>query len=264
MSLEEDILIEKYLKNQLSDAERKDFLEKMSNDVTLREKVAFEKQLFETLDENNWSFSENVNFDELEELESIFRSDEIKNIKESISIASNEYKKPKGNITKLVYFAAASIALLFVGYSLFFTVKSTPNELYAEYIQQNEIYSTVTRGEEESVKRLVEAEAYFKGKKYTEALPIFIKELASNKNTASIYLYTAVCQIEVQKFQEAEETLNSLINGDLLDAQKGYWYKSLLFIKANQLNKAKKELKFIIENNYFKHKEAKELLTKLD
>ena len=53
MSLEEDILIEKYLKDQLSDDERKDFLEKMANDVTLREKVAFEKQLFETLDEND-------------------------------------------------------------------------------------------------------------------------------------------------------------------------------------------------------------------
>lgn len=264
MSLEEDILVEKYLKNELSDSERKSFLERMSRDLTFKEKVVFEKQLFETLNENDWSFSENVNLDEFEEVESIFRSDEINKIKESISIAHNEYKKPSRNIVKLVYFAAASIALLFVGYSLFFTVKSTPNELYTEYIQQNEIYSTITRGEGESVKKLVEAETYFKEKKYTEALPIFIKELGSNKNTASIYLYTAVCQIELQKFEEAEVTLNSLINSDLLDAQKGYWYKSLLFIKANQLDKAKKELKFIIENNYFKHKEAKELLTKLD
>lgn len=264
MSLEEDILIEKYLKNQLSEAERKDFLERMSVDASFKEKVVFEKELFETLSENDWSFSENVNSEEVEELEAIFKSDAIKEIKESISLAHKEYKKPKRPVIKLTYYAAASIVLLFVAYTLFFSVKITPNELYAAYIHQNEIYSTISRGEGDLVQSLIEGETYFKEKKYAEALPIFIKALPSNKNTASIYLYTAICQIELDKFVEAETTLNSLINSDLIDAQKGYWYKSLLFIKSKQIDKAKKELEFIIENSYFKQEKAKELLTKLD
>ncbi|WP_299159998.1 tetratricopeptide repeat protein [uncultured Tenacibaculum sp.] len=264
MSLEEDILIEKYLKNQLSEDERKGFLEQMSVDASFKEKVVFEKELFETLNENDWSFSENVNSEEVEELEAIFKSDAIKEIKESISLAQEEYKKPKKSTVKLIYLAAASVALIFTAYSLFFTVKTAPNELYAEYIQPNELYSNISRGEGDLVQSLIEGETYFKEKKYAEALPIFIKVLPSNKNTASIYLYTAICQIELDKFVEAETTLNALINSDLIDAQKGYWYKSLLFIKSKQIEKAKKQLEFIIENNYFKYQKAEELLTKLD
>lgn len=264
MSLEEDILIEQYLKNQLSETEKKDFLERMSSDASFKEKVVFEKELFETLDENDWSFSEDIDVKEIEELETIFKSDAIKKIKESISLAQEEYKGPKKNTVKLIYLVAASVALVFTAYSLFFTVKTTPNELYAVYIHQNEIYSTISRGDGDLVENLIEAETYFKEKKYGKALPIFIKELPNNKNTASIYLYTAICQIELNKFTEAETTLNALISSDLIDAQKGYWYKSLLFIKSKQIEKAKKQLEFIIENNYFKHKKAKELLTKLD
>jgi tetratricopeptide (TPR) repeat protein len=264
MNLEEDILIENYLKNTLSESDELDFIKRMSNDSGFKEKVTFEKQLLETLNENNWSFSENNPSNEVKDLEDVFKSDDVRKIKEAISIAHKEYVSNGKSNNKFIYFAAASVAVLFSVYSLFFTVNQSPNELYAEYIKTNELYSNISRGEEALLDGLAPAELNFKKKNYDKALPVFIKELSKDENNASLYLYVTISQIELNQFSEAEETLNVLINSDLIDAEKGYWYKSLLFVKSNQLEKAKKQLEFIIKNSYFKSEEAKELLRKLE
>ncbi|PKH50683.1 hypothetical protein CXF68_08225 [Tenacibaculum sp. Bg11-29] len=264
MSLEEDILIENYLKEALSESEEKDFSERMSNDDSFREKVIFEKQLFETLNESDWSFIENTNSEELKTLDSVFKSDDVKKTKEAISMAYEKYSSSKKKTLKLSYIAAASVAILIAVYSLFYTTNYSPNELYAVYIQPNELHSNISRGEESKIKDLAIGETYFNDKNYSKALPVFVKVLPENKNNASIYLYIAISQIELSKYNEAKATLDNLINSDLIDAEKGYWYKSLLFVKSNQLQEAKEQLKFVIKNSYFKHKEAKELLSKLD
>ena len=263
MSLKEDILIENYLKDILSESEKKEFLVRMSVDTDFKEKVVFEKQLFETLNENDWNFSEKGSSKEIEHLDNIFKSDEVRKVKEAISIANKEYLNKEKPNNRLIYFIAASIAVLISVYSLFFTVSETPKQLYAEYIQTKELYSNINRGEVNSLDELASAEFNFKNKNYKKALPIFIKELEKDKENASLYLCTAVSQIELNKYTEAKKTLDNLINSDLIDAQKGYWYKSLLFVKSSQLEEAKQQLVFIIENSYFKHQEAKELLSKL-
>jgi len=264
MSLEEDILIEKHLKETLSKSEEKYFSEKMATDNSFREKVIFEKQLFETLSEKDWSFIEETNSKEVETLECIFKSDDLKKTKEAISIAYEEYSKPKKKVLKLSYIAAASVAILIAVYSLLYTTNYSHNELYALYIQPNELRSSIIRGEGNKTKDLTIGETYFNHKDYGKALPIFVKVLPNNKNNASLYLYIAISQIELSKYNEAQATLDNLINSDLIDAEKGYWYKSLLFVKSNKLQEARKQLKVVIKNTYFKHKEAKELLSKLE
>lgn len=263
MNVEEDILIERFLKDELFEVEKNKVLERIKSDVFFKEKVFFEKQLFETLNDEYWSFAEKIDLNEVREFENIFKGDEAKKIKESISIAQKEFKSKKKYNIKFVYFAAASITILFTAYSLFFTVNSTPNELYTAFIQKNELYSNISRGEKNLNNDLISAEDYFRNKNYSKALPIFIKELSNDKNSAQLYLYTAISQLELNEIDAAVVTLNNLIKSDLIDGQKGYWYKSLLFVKTNQLNKAKLQLEFIVKNSYFKHKEAKELLSKL-
>ncbi len=112
MSLEEDILIENYLKDILSESEKKDFIERMSIDLDFNEKVVFEKQLFETLNEKDWSFFENNSSKEVKNLEDVFKSDAIKKTKEAISIAHKEYVSKEKPNNRFIYFVAASIAVL--------------------------------------------------------------------------------------------------------------------------------------------------------
>ncbi len=266
MSLQEDILIENYLKDILSESEKKDFNERMQNDAAFKEKVLFEKKLSKTLDQNDWSFVESDKSNDIKDVEEVFKSEEVQEIKKSILIAQNEFKKSQKNNKNIIYLAVASIALLFSAYSLFVTVNKpyTSSELYAKYINSTELYSSVSRGSNESQKKLIIAESYFREEKYFEALPIFKKILNSEKDNAQLYIYTAISQIELNKFREAEAVLNNLIKTDLIDAEKGYWYKSLLYLKMNKLSETKSELQFIIENDYFKSKEAKELLSKIN
>ena len=70
--------------------------------------------------------------------------------------------------------------------------------------------------------------------------------------------------MELNQFQEAEKTLNSLISSNLIDAEKGYWFKSLLYLKSNQIEKVKATLSLIIKNSYFNNKKARELLESLN
>ena len=62
--------------------------------------------------------------------------------------------------------------------------------------------------------------------------------------------------MELDQFQEAEKTLDSLINSDLVDAEKGYWLKSLSYIKSKEIEKARNTLSIIIKNSYFNYKKA--------
>lgn len=265
MSLEEDIVIELFLKDKLPESEKKVFLKRLGNDLDFKKRVDFQKQLHETLDENSWSFIENNNSNVLiKKHDELFKGAEVEKIKAAISNANKEYKKKNKVNSKIIYLAAASVAILIAVYSLFFTINNTPEELYAEYIATNELSSNISRDGYSDKNNLILAETYFKEKEYTKALPIFKKELNSHKNNASIYIYAAISQMELNKPKDAEITLNTLTQSDLIDAQKGYWYKSLLYLKTNQIYKAKSELEFIIKNSYFKHKQAQELLDKIN
>ena len=113
MSLEEDILIERFLNNELSKNEKNEILERMDSDPLFKEKVFFEQQLVETLDENNWSFAKNINTTEQNEYEDLFKAEKVKKIKESIAIANENFKKKKPLLFKkwYLYSSAAVIAL---------------------------------------------------------------------------------------------------------------------------------------------------------
>jgi hypothetical protein len=69
--------------------------------------------------------------------------------------------------------------------------------------------------------------------------------------------------MELNQFQDAEKTLNSFIESDFVDAENGYWLKSLLYLKSEQIEKAKTTLSLIIKNAYFNYKKAEEVLKKI-
>ena len=264
MSLEEDILIERFLKNELSETENNDVLERIGSDALFREKILFEQQLFETLDENNWSFAKNTDPSEAKDFENLFKSNEIKNIKKSIAKANEKFKKKKSSTFKKwpLYSSAAVIALLISVY-LFNPKNQTSEEIYLSYITTTGLPSIINRGEENKFAQLFQAQRYFENKEYSSAINLLSEEFKNYSNNSNIYLYLAISQMELNQFQEAEKTLDSLINSNLIDAEKGYWFKSLLFLKSKKIQKAKATLSIIIKNNYFNSKKSEILLKEI-
>ncbi|MDH7447540.1 tetratricopeptide repeat protein [Aquimarina sp. 2201CG14-23] len=263
MSIEEDILIEQFLRNQLSEKKRNDFLDKIANDQNLREKFLLEKQLLETLNEEEWSYASKIDLTEVREYATLYRNNEDR-IKQVIHKAKIDHKrKNKNTIRRLAYFSAA-VAALFVILINFYPQKNqhTIDEIYVNY-STYELPSLVSRNPNEVDPDLAFAENNFKNKNYPEALLYIDKLLKKDKDNSTLYVYKAISHWEIGEYSLAEVSLNSLINSDLIDSEKGYWYKSLLYLKTKDLNKCKQILYVIIENSYFKSNEAKELLKDL-
>ncbi len=169
-------------------------------------------------------------------------------------------KLKKKNKTIFFSLVAASFTLLILS-TLFFYQNTDLDALYKQNIALNELPSFVTRDVENSQKKLIKAEKLFKQKNYKEAINNFTQEYRSNKTNSNIFIYLAIAYIELSKYEKAENILDTLIKSDLIDAEKGYWYKSLLYIKSKQVDKAKKTLQKIVDNSLYKKEEAIELLS---
>ncbi|WP_405208520.1 tetratricopeptide repeat protein [Aquimarina sp. LLG6339-5] len=262
MSLEEDILIERFLRNQLSEKEQNDFLDTIANNQNFREKFLLEKQLFETLNEEEWSYAAKIDVTEIEEYTALYRNNADR-LKQVIHKATTSNKR-KNKIRRLTYFSAVAAVALFALLINFYPQKNqkTINEIYANY-STNELPSLVTRNPNEVDPDLAFAESNFKNKNYQEALIYIDKLLEKDKDNSTLYIYKAISHMELGEYSQAEKNLNSFIHSDLIDSEKGYWYKSLLYLKTKDVNKCKQILQIIIKNSYSKNKEAKQLLEEI-
>ncbi|GAA0716048.1 hypothetical protein GCM10009430_11320 [Aquimarina litoralis] len=263
MSLEEDILIERFLRNKLSEEERNDFLDKITIDLDLREKFLLEKQLFETLNEKEWSYASKINTTEVEEYATLFRdnSDRLKHV---IQKATTTQKR-KVKIRRLTFFSAVAAAVIFAVLINFYPQDEsfTIDEIYANY-NTDELPSLVTRNSKEVQKDLTLAERNFKNKNYKEALLYVDRLLKVDTENSTLYLYKAISLTETGEFAMSEASLDIFIHSDLVDSEKGYWYKALLYLKAKDLEKCEQILQIIIKNSYFNDQKAKRLLKDLD
>ncbi len=265
MSIEEDILIQNFLKNTLSEKEKEEVLLRIENDKNFSDKVNFEKQLILNLNDTEWSISNAINHSEIDEYEKLLRSEDTQALKNTLQEVNTEYqlKQKRRNQSWLLYAGIATI-LVIIGLTVFSPFKTLPNELYANYLDLSELPSLVDRGHSDQ-KSLIKAQKLFEAKEYDQSLAILEKQLSTiQKNKATIYLYTGISQMELGQFDKAEISFNTLIESNLIDSPKGKWYKALLFIKKNELSNAKNILHQITKSsNNYKFKEASELLNKL-
>ena len=69
--------------------------------------------------------------------------------------------------------------------------------------------------------------------------------------------------MESGNLENAKTTFDQLIESDLLDASKGYWYKALLFLKKGEEQEAKVILEKIKSESLYNSLKAGELLEEL-
>ncbi|CAL2091200.1 conserved hypothetical protein [Tenacibaculum sp. 190524A05c] len=265
MNLEDDILIENFLRNELSDQERTSFLERIKSDPDFKEQYLLEKQLHESLNEEDWSFVNTIDSKEADEYEALFKSEEIQNLKEVIKNASTNSKGDRSKVIRLLTGIAAAVVIgIFALRPILSPSVLDTNTLYASYADFNNLPSFAERSSEDINENLVTAEKLFKEKNYEKAAFTFNTILDSDKSLSGAYIYAALAESELGNFDKAIEVLNELESSDLIDSEKAYWYKSLVYIKANQVEQAKKELKSIIEKSLFNKGKAQELLKELE
>ncbi len=261
MSLEEDILIEKFLRGELSEKEHAKFLNRLENDPLFHEKVTLESQLSSFLDDNDWYSLQNENPAEVKAYEEIIASDEITELKAILKDINA--KQQKANTTKRInwpLYASAALIALIVSLYLIMRPSVTSEKLYSEYISLSDLPSLVVRSTTTNTD-LIEAQKLFEAKNYSEALYIFRKNIDQKNST--VLLYKGISEMQLDKFQEAENTFKALSNSDYIDAEKGYWYRALLNLKRDSIKQVKTLLHTITSNKYYNSNKALELLKEL-
>ncbi len=264
MSINDDTLIENYLLGKLSGEERSLFEQRLENDPEFNKKFRFEKQLFETLDPEDWSFSEADSSDEISAYKKLFASEKTKIIKKAIGEANTQYKRDRkiNRRNWLLYSSAAIIAILI---SVFTWYDSGPSmeQLYSDNLDLEDLPSLVTRGED-NPEDLIRAQQLFEGRQYLKTIEILNTSLkSSKKNLAAKYQYLGISQMELNYTDDAENTFTLLIESNLIDAQKGHWYKALLYLKMKDSEKAIKTLQKIRSEKLYNYKKANKILKEL-
>ena len=258
--MEDEILIDNYLKGELSKDEEKAFLERLESDIAFNEKFQLEKQLFDALNEDSWSFTKKRN-KELEKYKTLLASEDIKALKDTLKSTTASFNTSDQNnkSRRIYYYLAAASVVVFLGFQFFFNQNVSNQDLYNDYVGLSDLPSFVSRNDEANT--LSEAQNLFEAKKYDEALTIFQSQPDDVENKSNVLIYQGIAQTELGRYKEAEDTFNSLINSDLLDAKKGYWYKALLYLKQSRVEDTKEILNRIVSENLFNKKKAQDLLS---
>jgi len=268
MSQTNDQLIEQYLAGQMSSAEEEAFLQRVQTEPELGEQLKLEKNMRAALDDADWAFTENSDHDEVKAYAEAFASDNAQALKESINKASEAYhakeqKTERPKARRLWIYSVAAAAVLIISFMIIKPKPMEPGLLYSEYLQKTELPDLTTRSADDNAAELLRAQALFNNQEYKNAVTAFQKLLVQMPSRSELYINMAVAQIELDQFDEAIGTLDQLIGSNLLDAQKGYWYQSLVYLKAGEPERCEALLETIIDNRYYNHLLAAQLLKKL-
>ncbi|GAK75422.1 hypothetical protein JCM19296_1014 [Nonlabens ulvanivorans] len=236
----DNLLLEKYFKNSLTHEEHAQF-EIRKKDSKFVEQLIIEQQLHDTFHMAGWSFANNVDKTVISEYQELFNDEDIVNLKATLKNIDHSSEPIKSRYDfrwkHLIYAAAASVVII-ISVSQFNGTNSTPDHVYATYLDKNQLtYSIVRDGDSQSA--LDEATALFIDEKYKEAMPIIENSIiTSQENLPAFYLLKGISLMEMGSYDDAIIVYDQLISSDFLDAEKGYWYKGLLYLKKGDEKKA--------------------------
>lgn len=260
--------IDDYLDGNMSKEEILIFENEILNNTELQNEVALNKEMRIQYSEQHWSFVDvNSAKKKIEEIENIIKSPEFEYNISGIEDASNTYfegekfnNKTKNNYKRFYVLAIAASFVLFIG--LFFL--NNNQNLYMNYNSWDNLPSLIERGVDQN-KTLQDAEVAFVNKDYTAANTLYNTHiLNSNTTNTNVYLYYGITQLELNQNDKALDTFDKIINSNALDSSKGFWYKTLVYLKAEDKLNAIKQLEIIVSNTEnYNYNEAKKLLEKL-
>lgn len=257
-------MIEDYLSGRLSKEDYNAFKKELFENHSLAEEVNINRNLFALYNTDSWEEISVLNEDG-ENYKNYLLSNDAQNIKNAINNAQGTYKRQAIFPIKLYkwYGAAASVVLLIAFSYIFTSNQNSPENLYADFSNLSELPSLTQRSDAD--KLLSDAEELFLNKEYLGAVrSLELHNEKYNSSSSNTLLYRGMCYLELNDYSKAEELFNSLKNGKSLDNKKAYWYLALTFLKQNKTKETKRTLQIIVENSYYNHNKAKELLAILN
>ena len=246
MSLEDNILIEMYLDNSLSDQERKVFEVRLNTDAEFYNEFILEKQLLTTLAYSKEEIQDEREV-EIQKYKDALKGEDLKSLSKTLSEIGKEFNSEPKKVKKLWYYVAAASIVALLGFQLFFNTTDSNLDLYYDNVGLTNLPSFATRDASDSIQvKLNNGEQQFKQGNYKESLNI-LEPLLEVQNNNLIFIYVGLAQTELNLYQESENTFNTLENSS--NNFSANWYKALLFIKQEKIDSALEQLNIILEHS---------------
>lgn len=236
------ISFESYLNNEMSQAEKQLFEQRLNSDNQFRESFNLYKETTALL-ENKFD-SKTIDFKE-----------NLKSISKSYFSEKEEDKSRVINFKPFYYAIAASVVLAFGTW--FMMMQETPE--YGDFNQHENAYFT-ERGS--IIKNLRLAQNAFNEKNYKGAIENF-EIVLKDYDKPEVRFFYGISLLEENRYAEAEINFTTIQKGTSVYKDKATWYLALSKLKQNQFEACKNYIKQIPEDaeDYAK---AQKLLNKLD
>ncbi len=250
MKLEDDILIENFLKDELSEQEKKAFLERLQTDALFKEQVAMEKQLLDSLGETYWSYATNSTHAKVKAYTALLEREETKQLKLTISKAIETYKErldqnPEENRKKTspiirlrTVIGIAALFLIFCSIFWFYADEKVDYKMVTQKAWDKNIGLDFTvRSNPSNIDKvsLHQALNFYKQQQYDSTLVILQTYDASSKLYKDILVLRALSNYRLHQTQTAFTTLDTL---DRYSPAISKWYKGLMYLDQNDTEKA--------------------------
>ena len=235
-------MIEKYLRNELSAEEVREFEKQLQESPSLRKQLAREGELFASFDQ--------VRRERLREhFKDLDRGRQGKAV--SRTMTGNTWLK----------WAATVAALLIVGYLGYLNLNRTnPSQLYEEYYKPYpNVVEPVTRDNGSSTTAYV----HYEKAEYEQALTSFGKLLDEDPGHVANRFYYAMTSMILENDDVALEVFESLAMEDSDFRDQATWYISLLYLRQNNEEGARPYLQQLVDRNTTWGDEASEILKRL-
>lgn len=244
MEPEEYQLIDRYLHNELSEAEHKAFENRLTSDDEFAAFVATYREVQQSLQAKaDREAGENRLKDTLDDI----TSEHFKHDKKSAKIIS----------MRAVYWAAAASILLII--SSIFIIRQNSTPTYNEYAHYEPLV-LASRGDADQLKN--SAAHAFNDQEYKQAAS-YLEELQQlQPNNPQIQIYWALSLIETEQYSKGDSLLQHVGQMESLYAQNARWYLALSYLKQNKIKACQAQLEKIKQGELH-YEEALELLDEL-
>ena len=258
MSIEKQDKIDRYLRGEMQTAEAEVFEKSLSEDEELR--TAYEETLLLA-----------------ETIEKVAADEETRRAFETVSEEEmkallKEKRSGRRFLIRAAWMAAAILVAVVVVEFIRMPAPGSPEGVYFAYFEPYPVEEEApSRGADSPSVSLEEALrpafSEYQKKNYVEALAAFqaLEKDAGNECT-EIYLYKAICQMKLNQYTNAIQSLQSLVADGESNPyyQPACWYLSLAHLKNNEREKAEHLLQQIVQDDGFYAEKARAALKRLD
>jgi len=241
------VLLEEYLDDLLSKQERILFEEILRNDPELMKEFRLRKNVNEALQE-----------------------DDILELRDTLDgILSDNHKTKKVYKNPLfIASTAACIALLitFSWISFFSSHKSSSQELFVDNYSKYPVVTCFRSNTNITKTDLLICSAFeaYESNNYVKSQEYLYKLRKTDDANNMIEFYLALSELELNNLGESEKLLVDLTNKrNHIFREQSYWYLALLYLKQDDVEKAKKVFELIIEEKMVKKTESEKILKSL-